>query len=323
MNKIFNLKDFNKRDDYGFLSMNILGDSISHGANAIDIYLDSWSSLLRKKFNEDLDTLNYGFVNLLSPLSNEKGIYKDILTFENNGWKEIESKETIGFFQIKSWLSKAYYKGTFQKTVQLKEIYLKVNNTENSGKIKIDILDENNNIIKEEIINLKEKVKEKLISINIDTNRNIKMINIINISGENTVSGIFIMFDKDKPVLNNYSRSGARIHDLEGDIIEKAFNTNILIFSLGHNKCEDDSIYLKKCERAFNKYKPKLIVLDFCWNEENENTSIKLKNFANSCNSKYIDCRSFKEYELFLSDKSHPTKEGHRLLFERILEALE
>lgn len=322
MDRIFNLKDFNKRDSYGLLSMNILGDSISHGANAENMYLDSWTSLLRKKFMEDLDTLNYGFINFLSPLFNEKGIYKDILTFKNDGWELVESRETIGFFEIKSSEVKTSYNGIFQEAIQLKEIILKANNTHNSGQIKIELLDENNEFIKEEIIKLGEEIKESLISINVYTNKKIKEIKIINILGKNILSGIFIMFDKDKPVLNNYSRSGARIHDLEGDIIEKAFNTNTLIFSLGHNKCEDDDEYLKKCVEAFNKYKPRLIVLDFCWNEDNENTSIKLKDLASKCNSKYIDCRSFKKYSWFLSDESHPTKEGHRFLFEKIVEEL-
>lgn len=319
---IFKVEYLEKKDKFGFLSMNILGDSISHGANAEKIYKDSWGALLKQKFLDDLQSLNYGFINLLSPIANEKGVYKEIVTFENNNCEVNESDKKIGFYEVVMGTKECSYIGKFMEEYSFNEIYIKVNTKEKLGKIKVDLLNKDNSTIETKTLEISTN-REALVRFERERKEKVYIIKIENISGENTLSGIYLIENIEKPVLNNYSRSGARLYDLKEKIIENVFDTNILIFALGHNKCEEIDEYLNNCKKIMEKYKPKLIVLDFCWNEGNKKTSDCLKDFSRKCNGRYIDFTEYPKRKAFLSDKDHPTVEGHKMIFEKILEELE
>ena len=229
--KIFNIEDFNRRDKFGFFSINVLGDSISHGANVEKMYKDSWVALLREKFLKDIESENYGFINCLSPISNEKGIYKELLIFENNDCEMKESDKTVGFYEVIMKNKGCSYTGNFEIEKSFSEIYFKVNTNKNLGKLRLELFDKDSNIIEKQIVEINSKT-EALIKMRNNKKEKISSAKISNINGENILSGVYLFKNVDKPVLNNYSRSGARLHDLKGDIIEDIFNTNILIFSL-------------------------------------------------------------------------------------------
>ena len=60
--------------------VNILGDSISYGANAENIRRDSYVGILRKMLNQEFGSHNYGFVPIYDKTSNEFGVFKEIHT---------------------------------------------------------------------------------------------------------------------------------------------------------------------------------------------------------------------------------------------------
>ena len=74
---------FNKgRDAYGGKSINILGDSISHGANAPNIPDHSYVGLLKKAVAKKFGVYNYGFTSLLCTFDNPDGTYQELHTID-------------------------------------------------------------------------------------------------------------------------------------------------------------------------------------------------------------------------------------------------
>ncbi|MGL5649734.1 MAG: hypothetical protein ACRDDY_18020 [Clostridium sp.] len=319
---IFKKEFFLKKDKLGFVSMNILGDSISHGANVEKIYEDSWVALLKQKFMSDLDTKNYGFINCLSPISNEKGIYNELIIFKSKECDTKEENSTIGFYDIEMNENTSSCKGSFLLKKEFSKIYLKLRSKTKFGKIKVLLIGEENVLIKENIVNIDSR-EDFLVEIENERNEKIESINIINIEGKNVFSGIYLIEEKNMPVINNYSRSGLRISNLNDEVLNQILDSNIVIFSLGYNKCENVEKYIDRCKELIEKFKPRLIILDFCWSKDRVSTSKKLKKFAEECSAIYIDFTRFNEIKGFLSDKAHPTKEGHKIIFKEIIKVLE
>ena len=319
-----------KRDGLGFYSINILGDSISHGANAPKIYDDAWTAILRKALQIELNTKNHGFVNLMSPIMNSKGSYSDLLYFSNpvSGWVRTEVSDYLGFCKITSSTPNATYMGTFQKYFKINKIGISVIKNSSSGTV--------NFVVKKlgeptestfSILNLNNATEAKEI-IWLDTSNlsaDIDYIKLVNVNGTNTITGIYVIDDIDKPVVNNYARSGARISDLSDYVINTAFNTNVLFFCLGFNRATDMDTYLNKCKAAYDTFKPIVYVLDFCWDDGRADISAKLNEFAAYCNAKFIqtiprvtDAQSLVDSG-FLSDTSHPSVTGHKVIAEKVL----
>lgn len=63
------------QNPWGVRCVNILGDSISFGANAQDIERDSWVGIFKKMMNIETGTDNVGVLNIISQSSNSEGTY--------------------------------------------------------------------------------------------------------------------------------------------------------------------------------------------------------------------------------------------------------
>lgn len=313
-----------KIDALGFKSINILGDSITHGANALKIYDDSWSAIVRKSLQIEFNTKNYGFVNLMSPIANKIGTYKDIfVTFTN--WTKTEINDYLGFYKLSSNTPNQYFSLTFQKYFQINKVGLCFQKSSVAGSVKVEVF-QLGGIKKEFNINLNNSTTINTIEwLDISTLDNIDYLKVINVNGENIATGIYIMDNLEDVTINNYARSGAKISDCTDYIIENTFNTNCLIFTLGHNGGTDLDNYFTKFKKAYDKYKPLVYVFDFTWTNSRKNIADKLKDFANYCNAPYVEIIDRVEDAQtlvdggFLSDQSHPTEEGHRIIADKIL----
>lgn len=63
------------QNPWGVRCLNVLGDSISFGANANDIERDSYVGILKKMLNVEFGQANIGLLNIISGSSNEHGSY--------------------------------------------------------------------------------------------------------------------------------------------------------------------------------------------------------------------------------------------------------
>lgn len=91
-----NLKSSNIREEFGTYNIttrnpkllapviNVISDSIGHGANCKDMVNDSWCGILRKFVQLEYNTKNHGFVHMRGSISNSDTYYDihDIKTYD-------------------------------------------------------------------------------------------------------------------------------------------------------------------------------------------------------------------------------------------------
>ena len=328
-NNIIKRLSKSKVDPLGFKSINIIGDSISHGANAPYIYHDAWTAIFRNAMQLSFETDNYGFVNIMPPMSNTQGTYTDQI-YTSTNWTRENTTDTPGFFQLKSSIPDQYIRLSVQdKKYQVNKVGVAVKKTTQGGEVNIKVLSSTFSVVNEKTISLQSTNQQDIIWLDTDNSSDVHRVDITNLSGTNILTGVYLMDDMDNIVVNNYSRSGARIEDLSDSLIDKLFNTNVVVFALGHNSNPTNiDSYLEKCRVAYETYKPYVYVVDFTWTNARKLTGQKLEKFASDVNGEYIEIieRVENAKELiesgFLSDVSHPSVEGHRVIGESVLVAV-
>lgn len=83
--------------------VNIIGDSISHGANAPKIPEQSYVGLFKKAADAEWQGGNYGFVSLLAAIDNASGVYKEIHTISRSGsWQTLQTGDFLGAYAMRS-----------------------------------------------------------------------------------------------------------------------------------------------------------------------------------------------------------------------------
>lgn len=315
-----------RKDKLGFYSINIIGDSISHGCNCPNIYDDGWTAILRKALQIEYDSENYGYVNLLSPLYSGSNSFKDLLSFNHGTWTRVNNPDTLGFMKIVSTDSSSVSIGTFNKKVNAKKIGIGVIKDTNSGNVDFSIKYVGETLENTTTINLNNvSLTQDIIWITASETKLIDTIKFSNKTGVNQITGIYLIDNIDKVVINNFSRSGAKLSDMSDYLIDNIFDTNVLFFCLGHNGGDNLDLYFQKFKNAYDKYKPIMYVCDYTWTNSRSTIADRLKDLATYCNAQYIEIvdRVVDAQMLidkgFLDDVSHPTVSGHKQIAETIL----
>ncbi|MGL4665497.1 MAG: SGNH/GDSL hydrolase family protein, partial [Clostridium butyricum] len=320
-----------KQNKQGLYAINLIGDSISHGANADPIYDNSWAGIVRKALQIEFNTNNYGFINAYGRISNNVGRYEDYIFISDQvpGWNMISGNEYLGFAKRVCSTNGAILSCTFKTYPSVNKIGIPVVKDSQSGSIEVSVINTTSKTVTS-TYNLNDPTKiEDIIWIDTSSLGDLFKFTIKSVSGTNTITGFYVMDNTDDISFNNYARSGARLEDLSDNVIENIFDCQVLLFALGYNRTSNMDFYLNKCKTAFNKYNPNMYVIDFCWDKSRQDISDKLKEFADSLNVPYV--RILDEWvdnsqslvdSGFLSDTSHPSVEGHRIIAEKILSSI-
>ena len=330
-NKIFSalsLKKNIKKDDlYGFKSINVLGTSISHGANAFDIVNQSWTGIMRKFIQEEFNTTNHGYVSMIN-ISNSVGTYIDYHTINPIGsWIKTLTSNTIGFGSYKSSTLGDKLELTIKKPFKYFRVLYKrqTNGGVISAKIGTTVLD----------INTSGSLFNAGISTKIEVYGEPDYPVVLTLEKKDNnpteILGVMYYDNEDDVFFNNYSRSGLTLNEIDNNILDYICKTNILFFELGHNDRygkTDIAIFKNKIDRIIsnvNTNKVKLVVLDTLWYEGNtDKYRVELKRLADSTNAIYIPFHEIMNYSDntewknndFLSDFSHPSPNGHKQIAE-------
>ena len=315
----------------GFNSINIIGDSISHGANACEIVDDSWVGIFRKSIQSEFNKNNYGFVNTYGKLSNSIGSFNDLFdVWAHSDVVKFTSDKYLGFYAHRNSVPKKYSTFTFRRSMYIKKIGIAFDVIEESNSCDI-VLKDSDNTFKTVSINFKDLgLGQKISWVDTSEMNTLTYIQVVNKLGTTITTGIYIIDNLNDIVVNNYSRSGARIQDCSDYIIDKMFDTNLLIFALGHNSSSNVDTYLYKIKNKYTslEFKPKVLVLDFLWTNNRKSDSDKLKDLAKYMNGEYIeiidkvdDAQSLIDNG-FLSDFSHPSLYGHQIIASKVLNSI-
>lgn len=330
-NKPYNalsLKKILKKDDlYGFKSINVLGTSISHGANAFDIVNQGWAGIMRKFIQEEFKTTNHGYVSMIN-ISNSIGSYVDYHTINPIGtWTKTLTSDTLGFGSYKSSTLGDKLELTIKKPFKYFRVLYKrqTNGGIITAKIGTTVLD----------INTTGSSFNAGISSKIEVYGEPDYPVILTLEKKDgnptEILGVMYYDNEEDVFFNNYSRSGLTLNEIDDTILDYICKTNILFFELGHNdrySNTDINTFKSKIDRIIsnvNTNKVKLVVLDTLWYEgTTDKYRVELKRLADSTNAIYIPFHEIMNYSDnmewknngFLSDFSHPSPNGHQQMAE-------
>ena len=330
-NKIFSalsLKNNIKKDDlYGFKSINVLGTSISHGANAFDVINQSWTGIMRKFIQEEFKTTNHGYVSMIN-ISNSIGAYVDYHVINPVGtWTKSLTSDTLGFGSYKSSNIGDKLELTIKKPFKYFRVLFKrqTNGGIITAKIGTTVID----------INTSGASFNAGISAKIEVYGEPDYPVILTLEKKDSklteILGVMYYDNEEDVFFNNYSRSGLTLNEIDDTILDYICKTNVLFFELGHNdrySNTDISVFKSKIDRiisSINMNKTKLIVLDTIWYEgTSDKYRVELKRLADSTNAIYIPFHEIMNYSDnmewknndFLSDFSHPSPNGHQQIAE-------
>lgn len=325
---VLSLKKILKKDDlYGFKSINVLGTSISHGANAFDIVNQSWAGIMRKFIQEEFKTTNHGYVSMIN-ISNSTGTYVDYHTINPIGtWTKTLTSDTLGFGSYKSSTLGDKLELTIKKPFKYFRVLYKrqTNGGIITAKIGTTVLD----------INTTGSSFNAGISSKIEVYGEPDYPVILTLEKKDgnptEILGVMYYDNEEDVFFNNYSRSGLTLNEIDDTILDYICKTNILFFELGHNdrySNTDINTFKSKIDRIIsnvNTNKVRLIVLDTLWYEgTTDKYRVELKRLADSTNAIYIPFHEIMNYSDnmewknndFLSDFSHPSPNGHQQMAE-------
>ena len=331
---------------WGIRTLNILGDSISHGANAPDIPNDSWVGVFRKMVNAEFGANNYGFCSINHQITNPEGTYKELHDVTTSGtWASLNSTTTDdmmnGFAFISSVagskLTIAVPQGNKNCRVWYRAFTGGGTFTVSINGVVVDTIDSSDTAAAGEGGFYLTPARPL-----VDNFYGSAFIVIENISGETQIQGISYLDDKTQAFqLNNFSQSGRKLQHLSDAVITKACTgCQTLIFALGHNdRTATGSDRDKVIENInflilrANALQAKVFILDFNWHETPDHwLRVELKrahteisgaeyipfpDMFNLDNSPATTAETITELG-FLGDSSHPTVFGHSVIAETL-----
>ncbi|MCR9529234.1 phage tail-collar fiber domain-containing protein [Vibrio alginolyticus] len=335
---------------WGTNVVNILGDSISHGANVEDISNDSWVGISRKLLNLQYGSTNHGFVTICDKMTNSHGTFQEIHKLTKTGnWSSISGPSASHLMNGYAYVSSTSGDSLVLEVPTIsKEFRIWYERRMDGGSFKLYVNDE--------LVTTMDTASpdssgeggfywtgSHVLKDSGHGKCTIKM----EVVGDGAVSimGVSYLDQWEQFQVNNFSQSGRKARDLSESVIKNAVvGANAVIFALGHNDqslsgSEKDSTIanLELLAEKCIQYGTKLYILDFCWSRDYSNyVRAKLKEISETVpRSTYLN---FAEYfkidgstvgssELidsikFLSDGSHPTKFGHQVIAETLATAM-
>ena len=329
----------------GIRSTIILGDSISHGAFAGNLYTNGWTRLLARALNNEYGTQSYGFIPT-GTLGSGSTLSKDLHSVAFVGtWSGVENADaanypngfafrgnttshrvsiTIPSFMSRALIHYATQPGGATATVSVNGTIVTTINS--AGTL--------NGFSTVEVPLTDNGTGESLISIQLTTNGNFDWL------GNSYFSGVV------EAVTQNFSQSGRRLYYVSQSTINTICqNANTLIMSLGVNDSSETSQSYQDGFKqridwiisAANANGVRVIVPDFCCTKPSTNyVRQELKRLASSTKGIYIDIPSLLKKDdgtqadtdylnnvvkLFV-DGIHPNVDGNTFIFEVIARSM-
>lgn len=308
------------KDMYDMRGISIIGDSISHGANVPKIPDQSYVGLFKQAVDSKWKGGNYGFTSLLATLSNNSGTYREIHNISYTGsWTILQTGDYLGCYALRgTQQGNCLYVKPKKKFKYFTVFYESV---PGGGNFEVQV-----NGVTKETINTQGSVRNTAARSGfIATGFGDKTdIQLVNSNGKPvTITGIGYYNSKEGVVVNNYSRSGLQLIQLDNEVIQKMCQASVVVFALGHNdmwQAGSDALFTAKINvviDAVKKNKCRLIVQDFTWGTaQGAFVRKELKRLAESCGGVFHDYSVSMKGQI--QDGSHPYPSGHKILADTL-----
>ncbi|MBR5134921.1 MAG: hypothetical protein IKV35_04925 [Clostridia bacterium] len=346
-------------DVFGEHSIAILGDSMPHGSQTVDMYHNSWPNLVKAAINAKSGDNNHGFVSVEGTLWG-KQISHDLHAFpeskqgfkernqKGKGWTEYRTAELLGTKGLGSSVKDAELIFTVQETYTYFCVYyqtgakygsFEVRNTDGvalaneNGETSISCVADEETYARTAFYKMSD-LKENKIVLHVTTAEEVIFTGI---GYYNTPGGV---------VVSNYSNGGLQLAGigkaqdgnmtgLDTKFLDLAMTSGTVIFSLGYNDAyftSDLDLFEEKIEYMIEKAKQngvKVIVNDTVWSDPRKVDRIAtvkgyLKRLADETGGIYLDQEAINGQALIATceDGVHPNAEGHKMIAATILKAL-
>lgn len=314
--------DVTKEDPFGNRSIAVLGDSISHGANAPEIYNDSYLALVKQSLWEEVGYENYGFASIENTMRNNSGMYREVHhTSWGSEWTEQRIDDNLGRFNLSASKKGSKLDFTVEKDYEYFTVYYEVN--EDGGTF--DVITDEGTVTVDTSKGLTDKIgRSEYIAFPASRSFTIE----VSSEGKKVaINGVGYYNNTDGVVINNYASNGSKLIDVSDNILDFACQSGVLIMAHGYNDSHfqqndaaNQAKFTEKIDYIIQKVSEtgcKVIVNDMCWNCNSENFFRKeLSRLAEETGGLYVSAQDAYGAEMLknLSDGVHPGVEGHHII---------
>ena len=333
---------FNKgRDAYGGKSINILGDSISHGANAPNIPDHSYVGLLKKAVAKKFGVYNYGFTSLLCTFDNPDGTYQELHTIDlaagewGHGGGEGAAGH-LGFELYRSLSGQAKMTVTVDRNAtdagrHVKGLYVYYEAGPAQGSFRVEAAGRTLATVDCRRDKTDTCARSPYIPLPANLPAKAEICVVSSGAAPVVITGFGYAEEPNGVTVQNYSRSGLQLVEVGNDVIQSVCRANVVVLALGFNDAgiqADHAAFRNKINRIIRSCEAsgaKLVVVDTLWTfqAEKEFYRAELKRAADELGGLYISFTDLAEQNPgMIQDGAHPSVAGHRLVARRICEKL-
>lgn len=329
-------------------NVTLIGDSISHGAFALNTFMHGWTRVFTRMVNAEVGGSSYGFTPLLS-LGSGPNATKDIhsVNFGGPSWTGLAPETPQCSVSPAGFAMRAGGVGStitlslpfFQNRCELhyiQQVGGGVFTVEVNGTL-VATVDTAGTLAHARVpFGLTDAGYGSTSIVIAQTGAG-----FVDIIGPAYLSGVI------EPVFNSWSQSGRRLRHMGEDAIAGLISeSSMFIMALGHNdqgSADSDDIYYAEFVQRIDwlityarQHNVKVVVPDFCWTAaESSRTRGELRRLATETGGTYInlpkmifsgDVPVSTTYLIdtlkMWTDGSHPNKSGHKWIAETIARAL-
>ncbi len=351
--------DVTATDLFGNHSIAILGDSMPHGSQTVDIAQNSWPNIVKRAINAKTADNNWGFVSVEGTLWGQV-LSHDLHAFPETpegfknpgdngaGWTEYRTAELLGTKGMGSSKNGATLTFSPQERFAYFTVYYQagpdygtfdVLDSAGTVMLSVDCAADEANYARTEMIDTADMPEDNQIVLKATSDKEV------------IFTGIGYYNNPEGVVLNNYANGGLQlagtgptatgeVTGLDPKFLDLAASSGTMIFSLGYNDAyfkSDMDLFAEKIDHliaACQQNGTKVIVVDSCWVPKEKlqrlmhpNIEVvkgELKRLADETNGIHLDLQDIHGDALIdtLDDGVHPNAEGHALIAQSVMEAM-
>lgn len=331
-NNAVNYFDVQQTDPFGQRSIAVIGDSISHGANAPKIYEQSYLAIVKKALWADTGVENYGFASVENTMWNSKGEYHEVHNASwaaDNRWKEERINDDLGRMRVSATAKGAALRFTVQKNFRYFTVYYEKNPdggvfdvvTSGGQRYRVDTsqgLDGYSTIGRSEMIAFPADKQFTL--------------EVVSEGKPVGINGVGYYQDPQAPVINNYASNGSKLIDVSDEIIRFVCHADTLIMAHNYNDSHfqgnvqaNRDEFTRKINLIIRTVKQtgcRVIVHDLSWGlGHTDFYRSELQRLAEETGALYVSAQDQYGQPMLdmLSDNVHPSVQGHQVIGEYLV----
>lgn len=327
-------------------SVTIMGDSISHGAQAGGpLYLHSWVNILKRCINNELQSTSYGFAPTAT-INGFREIHEVLFLPDLKSWKSTDGEKAKYLPQGLSYTSNTAGDSvvmavpTFQGICRIHYV-----RRLDGARARVSV----NGVPASNFSSVGDFDVTQYHDVEMVDSKGTCKVEIFNENGGSfeLIGFSFLSKNHEDIKVDNFGMSGRRLAYYSNSAIDAVFDrSGLVIMALGYNdsqSVEDDQdyagIFKKRINYIIKKSKETnipVVVADFCW-DKNQNSFSRslLRKLGMSSSGIYLPFPDYfmlggkvtdsntrvNKLHLF-ADGAHPNQEGHKLIAETIAKAM-